>query len=217
MAEIIGVISGVVGILSAAELAYQKLKSMKGLPEAFAEVALRLPLAQQILRDVKARSQETSEETAKAIFPVVESCKGNAEALKKVLEDLDPGQPTSAWNLHVDKYISLIRSRGKKGRVEDLMKKILEDLYTLASHQSIKAASSEQLESLKEAIEKVGQVKQSVPDEMLEDGTKFSISHGGHGPMMNQVGDHNEAWTHFGSGHINNISGNAHFGATTGQ
>ncbi|KAJ0371851.1 hypothetical protein COL154_000537 [Colletotrichum chrysophilum] len=217
MAEVIGLVSGVIGILTAAEAAYQKLKAIKGLPEAFAEVALRVPLAQQILRDVEARSQEASEETVKAILAVVESCKGNAEALKTILETLDPGQPTSSWNLHVDKYISLIKSCGKKGRVEDLMKKILEDLYTLASHRSIKAASSEQLESLKEAIEKVEKVKKSVPDEVLEDVSKVSISHGGHGPMVNQVGDRNEAWTHFGSGHINNIGGDAHFGATAGQ
>ncbi|KAK2738662.1 hypothetical protein CKAH01_07352 [Colletotrichum kahawae] len=217
MAEVIGIVGSVVGILAGAELAYQKLRSIKGLPEAFAEVALRVPLAQQILRDVEARSQEASEEAANAVLPIVKSCKGNAETLRTTLEKLSPGESTSAWNLHVDRYISLIKSRGKKGRVEDLMKKILEDIYTLASHRSINAASSEQLDSLKEAIEKVGEVKNSVPDELLEDGTRVSISHGGQGPMLNQVGDYTTTWNSFGSGNINNISGDAHFGATLGQ
>ncbi|KAJ0286427.1 hypothetical protein COL940_000248 [Colletotrichum noveboracense] len=217
MAEVIGIVGSVIGILAGAELAYQRLKSIKGLPEAFAEVALRVPLAQQILRDVEARSREASEEAAEAILPIVKSCKGNAETLKTTLEKLDPGETTSAWNQHMDRYMSLIKSRGKKGRVEDLMKKILQDIYTLASHHAIKSASSEQLDSLKEAIEKVGKVKKLVPDELLEDGTKVSISHGGQGPMLNQVGDYNTTWNNFGTGNINNVSGDAHFGPTAGQ
>lgn len=217
MAEVIGIVGSVVGILAGAELAYQKLQSISGLPEAFSEVALRVPLAQQILRDVEVRSREASEDAAKAVLPIVKSCRGNAETLKTTLEKLSPRDSTSTWNLHVDKYISLIKSRGKKGRVEDLMQKILEDIYTLASHKSINAASSEQMRSLKEDIEKIGEVKNSVADELLEDGARISISHGGQGPMLNQVGDHNTTWNNFGSGHINNISGNAHFGPTPGQ
>ncbi|EQB58025.1 hypothetical protein CGLO_01781 [Colletotrichum gloeosporioides Cg-14] len=217
MAEVIGIVGSVVGILAGAELAYQKLKSIKGLPEAFSEVALRVPLAQQILRDVEDRSREALEEAAMAVLPIVKSCKGNAEALKTTLEKLDPGETTSAWNQQVDRYTSLIKSRGKKGRVEDLMKKILQDIYTLASHHAIRSASSGQLDCLKEAIEKVGEVKKSVPDELLEDGASVSISHGGQGPMLNQVGDYNTTWNNFGSGNINNVSGDAHFGPTAGQ
>ncbi|KAI8154036.1 hypothetical protein K4K49_009984 [Colletotrichum sp. SAR 10_70] len=217
MAEVIGIVGSVVGILAGAELAYQKLQSIRGLPEAFAEVVLRVPLAQQILRDVEARSREASEDAAKALLPVVKSCKGNAETLKTTLERLDPGESTPAWNLHVDRYISLIKSHGKKGRIEDLMKKVLQDIYTLASHHAIRSASSEQLDCLKEAIEKVGEVKKSVADELLEDSASVSISHGGQGPMLNQVGDYNTTWNNFGSGNINNVSGDAHFGPTAGQ
>ncbi|KAI8267889.1 putative quercetin 2,3-dioxygenase [Colletotrichum sp. SAR 10_98] len=176
MAEVVGIIGSVVGILTAAEVAYNKIKSMKGLPEAFAEVALRMPLTQQILSDIESRSRGAPESTIRVLLPVINSCKGNAEALKTTLEKLGPGDSTTAWNL--DKYISLIKSRGKKGRVEDLMKKILQDIYTLASHETINAATSEQLEQLMEAMELVGKAKDSAPDEMLEESGKVSISHG---------------------------------------
>ncbi|KAL3297557.1 SesA protein [Colletotrichum asianum] len=215
MAEVIGLIGSVVGILAAAEVAYQKIKSLKGLPEAFAEVALRLPLAQQILRDVKIQSQNASKEVATTLLPVINSCKENSETLETILKKLDPGESASAWS--VDRYISLIKSRGKKGRVEDLMKKILEDIHTLASHKAINAATSEELTSLMNSIEKVGKVQKSVPDELLEDDARISISQGAHGAMFNQIGDYTTTWNNFGSGAINNIHGNANFGPSSGQ
>ncbi|KAF9879367.1 hypothetical protein CkaCkLH20_02910 [Colletotrichum karsti] len=212
MAEIIGVIGSVVGLLTAAEVAHSKMKGMKGLPEAFDAVARQVPLAQRILDAVESQTRNAPESTLRAILPVVHSCRENAETLKTTLEKLQPGDSASAWSL--DHYVSLIKCRGKKGRVEDLMRQILRDILTLASYKTIHAATSEELAGLKAAIEEVGNVKASAPDTLLEDAKGVNISHGGQGPMLNQVGDYTTSWNHFGSGHINHVQGDAHFGAT---
>lgn len=214
MAEIVGLVGSVVGILTAAEVAYDKIKSMEGLPRAFSEARLRVPLAREILKDIEAQSQGAPQSTVNDLLPLVKSCKGNADDLKQILEDLGTEDSTSTWQL--DRYLFLIKSRGKKARVEDLMKNVLNDIQTMANYQIIRAAVSDRLAELKNAIEELGRVDKSATDESLGHSGGVNISYDGQGHVFNQSGPYNTLNANFGSWSTHNIQ-NAHYGAASGQ
>ncbi|KAJ3951646.1 hypothetical protein N0V92_011935 [Colletotrichum tropicale] len=210
MADILALVGTVVGLLTAAEGAYDKIKEIRGLPQAFAEISLRLPLAREILDKVDKKYANLPLSKVGAIAPVIEDCRNNAESLKTILQKLQPKDSASSWSNIVNRYTSIIKSMGKKERVEDLIKKILQDTQQLANNEAIKAATSEELEKLENAIKHMNMVEKSVSDEALEDGKGVSIT--GTGPQNFQVGDNNKLYTHSGSGHVIE---NATFGASS--
>ncbi|KAI8272951.1 hypothetical protein K4K59_010971 [Colletotrichum sp. SAR11_240] len=216
MVDPLSVVGTVIGLLAAAEAAYDKIKAIKGLPKAFSEVSLRLPIAQEILKKIDEKYENLSVATAKTIAPTVESCRKNAEALKVILEMLPPRKDaTSHWESIVKHYISIIKIRGKKERVETLTESILKDIQLLANHETIReAADQSQLKTLEEAIKAIEKVEASISDESLEDNRNVSITHGGQGSQNFQVGDNNKQYSSFGSGHVIET---ANFGPSSGQ
>ncbi|KAI3540543.1 hypothetical protein CSPX01_08205 [Colletotrichum filicis] len=204
MADPLSVIGTVIGLITAADAAYDKIKAIKDLPEAFAEVSLRLPIAREILRKIDEKYENLSVATAKIIAPTIESCRKNAEALKTILEALPPPKDaTSNWDSIVKKYISIIKIRGKKERVETLTRNILKDIQLLADHETIReAADQTQLKKLEDAIKAIEDVEASISDELLEESRGLNITHGGQGAQNFQVGDNNKQFSHFGTGHV---------------
>ncbi|KAK1545654.1 hypothetical protein CPAR01_03156 [Colletotrichum paranaense] len=204
MADPLSVIGTVIGLITAADAAYDKIKAIKDLPEAFAEVSLRLPIAREILRKIDEKYENLSVATAKIIAPIIESCFKNAEALKTILEALPPPKDaTSNWDSIVKKYISIIKIRGKKERVETLTRNILKDIQLLADHETIReAADQSQLKKLEDAIKAIEDVEASISDELLEESRGVNITHGGQGAQNFQVGDNNKQFSHFGTGHV---------------
>ena len=78
-AFVVGLISGVISIIEATKTAYDAAKDAKGQPEAFRQVAARLPLVIEILRSVTERIQSLDETAQEALEPILESCKAKAE------------------------------------------------------------------------------------------------------------------------------------------
>ncbi|KAF3806885.1 hypothetical protein GCG54_00007135 [Colletotrichum gloeosporioides] len=210
---VIGLIGGVIGLLEAANKAYATIKDMAGLPKAFQEVSQRIPLVLQILEHVKTNAGQAPRTTIDAITPVVTSCKGEAEMLKDILEGL--ASEDSKWDLN--RYVKMIKCKGKKGRVEDLMKKIIENVQILASDQTMKLATSQQLQELGLAVEGLKIIEPSAPDELLRQGETVTINYDGTGSQHNQIGNNNTSttWHGHGTGHM--IQGNAYFGAAPGS
>ncbi|KAI8235102.1 hypothetical protein K4K53_004777 [Colletotrichum sp. SAR 10_77] len=216
--EVVGMISGVVSLLETTGRAYDKLKKMKDLPQAFLEVHQRLPIAQEILKAIDAKYDQFTVADARLIAPTVQACHKNAKALKAILERLPPRDDvTSSWDTLVKQYITIVKIQGKGERVEDLTKKILRDIQLLVNFEIIKkneVTKSNQLQKLKDAIEAIERVDPSVSTHELQAGGFGSITHGGQGDQNVQMGDYNNQFNHSGSG--NNIK-EANFAGSSGQ
>jgi hypothetical protein len=83
---VVGLISGVISIIEATKTVYDAAKDAKGQPEAFRQVAARLPLIIEILHSAKERAQALDETAQEALEPILESCKAKAEDLKKIFQ-----------------------------------------------------------------------------------------------------------------------------------
>src|SRR5271170_1325665 len=86
---VVGLISGVISIIEATKTVYDAAKDAKGQPEAFRQVAARLPLVIEILHSAKARAQaldETAEEAEEALEHILKSCKAKAEKLQEIFQ-----------------------------------------------------------------------------------------------------------------------------------
>ena len=58
---VVGLISGVISIIEATKTVYDAAKDAKGQPEAFRQVAVRLPLVIEILHSAKERTHTLNE------------------------------------------------------------------------------------------------------------------------------------------------------------
>ena len=194
--EIVGLVAAVIGILDVTAKAYTNIQNIAGLPKAFQAVVQKLPLVIQTLQTVETHYANAPESSIKAARPVVETCKENAEKLKAILEALDPKDTT--WK--PERYVIIIKCWGKKGRVEELKKEILEDVQCLAADQTMKTATADQLKGIAAAIEELALIEPSAPDRVFDKREDIIISHGGTGSQHNVLGDNNT--THTGSGHL---------------
>ncbi|KAH9206205.1 hypothetical protein DL95DRAFT_429663 [Leptodontidium sp. 2 PMI_412] len=159
---VLDLISSVIAIFDATKKVYDAAADSTGLPEAFREVAGRLPIVRTILGSVEQHISDgkVDEETCKAIKPVV----------------IPPGDAS-----RLDRYINAARTLGKGGRVESWMKGILEDVQLLASNHAMTAI---EVESINKAIEEVSDIEPSIPDSVLQE-TASTNNNFGNGPMTN--------------------------------
>ncbi|KAF4629265.1 hypothetical protein G7Y89_g8891 [Cudoniella acicularis] len=176
--EVIGLISAIIGIIDGASKLYKAIENTSHLPPAFREVAQRLPLVKDILQTTETRLQKYPADTSTytAIQPTAESCKDGAERLRTILEDL-AAQPNAS---RVERYRLAIRRLGKESKVEELMKRMLEDVQLLAANQAVKAVGEEKIEELIAAVKDLERVPPSVPD-----GPRFT--HNGIGDQFNNT------------------------------
>ncbi|KAI8299445.1 hypothetical protein K4K61_010646 [Colletotrichum sp. SAR11_59] len=195
---VIGLIAGVIGLLEAANKAYDTIKDIAGLPKAFEEVSQRIPLVLQILEHAKTNAEQAPGQTINAITPVITACKREAEVLNDILVKLANGD--SGWDQN--KYVQMVKCKGKKARVEDLMRKIVENVHFLASDKTMKLATAQQLQELRLAVDGLIHVEPSAPDEISGRGDSVTIQHGGSGSQNNHIDYSNSftTWNNRGNG-----------------
>lgn len=85
-AFVIGLISGTISIIEAIKTLYDAAKDTEGQPEAFRQVAARLPLVIKILRSAREMAQSLDETAQDELEPILESCKTKAEKLEKIFK-----------------------------------------------------------------------------------------------------------------------------------
>lgn len=186
MAEVIGAIASVIGILTATIHAYDKVQGVRDLPEAFLEVGDKLPLVIATLEKIKADAGRLPNDAQDDINKVIASCTEKARKLQLILAKLrlDGSKP-----FDLKSYVRIIKSWGrmwgKNGRVEDLVKKIMDDVTLLVQSHAVNAVDQDLVTDLQEAIENLDQVTPSAPDEMLEVPGGSGVSHGGIGDQFN--------------------------------
>lgn len=120
------------------------------------------------------------DESCKAMNPVVTACKDKAEKLDKLFQKVLPHDTAS----RLDRYFSAAKTLGKGGRVETLMKGILEDIHLLASNHAMGAATTNQVDEIAKAIRDVSGIESSIPESVLHD-IAFTNNNFGSGPMTN--------------------------------
>jgi len=197
--EVVGLISAVISIVGAVENIYSGFRDARNLPQAFREVAEKLPLVRETLRIAEQQIKSTSDEEAcEAIKTVVENCKVKAERLKEVFATVAPSEPPT----RLERYSVAVRRWGKRNRVEELTREMMEDVRLLAVNRAVQAATEDQAAELLRAIKELSTIEPSLPDE-----ESVSQHHSGSGHNIrgnNYQGNHN----------VFSGSGTANFGDT---
>ncbi|KAK6428637.1 hypothetical protein LTR95_015220 [Oleoguttula sp. CCFEE 5521] len=170
---VLSVISSVIAIIDKSRQLYEAAHNAEGLHEAFRKVAITVPLvhttlkeAEQALKTELARSRgmaqtEAIDRSATEVKPVFEACKVNVEALHDIFEQVVPVDEDTRVERY-KKVLSIIFP-GKKKKVEELMKEILEKLQLLHTYHFFRTAVSDM--GLEDAIKELDAVEPSLPDD----------------------------------------------------
>lgn len=196
-AEVLGIISAVISIIDATVKLYNTSKDEAGLPPNFKTVSTKLPLVSKLLEDAERYVQGKAEDAITATFtPVLTDCKEKATQLQQLFDKVIPAEGDS----RIDRYFKAARTIGKGGRVETLMKGILDNLQLLTA-KFPEVTSVRGQANLIEAIEEVQHLEPSLPDG-FEDAPSFA--HYGGGALNVNTG--------LGSQYNNNSTGNQNNG-----
>jgi hypothetical protein len=158
---VVGLISGVISIIEAAKTVYDAAEDAKGQPEAFRQVAARMPLVIEILRSAKERAQALDGTALDAIEQTLESCKVKAENLKKIFHKVIR-KDNDKW---YERYKKVLGTLGKGDTVERLMEGILKDIQVLVCERLMGTATDAQVKEIQEAIKEMNEMPSSLPDE----------------------------------------------------
>jgi vacuolar-type H+-ATPase subunit E/Vma4 len=159
--SVISLISGLISIIEATKAVYDAAKDAKGQPEAFRQVAARLPLIIEILRSAEERRQALDETAQEALKPILESCKAKAENLKKTFQKV-VRKDDDKW---YERYKKALDTSGKADVVEYLMEGILKDIQVLVCERLMGTATEAQVTEIQEAINEMNEMPSSLPDE----------------------------------------------------
>lgn len=160
-AFIVGLISGVISIIEATKTVYNAAKDAKGLPEAFRQVAARLPLVIEILYSAKERIKSLDETAQDAQEEFLELLKKKAEKLEKIFRKVIR-KDDDKW---YDRYKKALSTLGKGDKVECLMEEILKDIQVLACERLKGTATEAQVKEIEQAIKQMNEIPPSISDE----------------------------------------------------
>jgi hypothetical protein len=192
---VLGLISGTITLVEAIKQVYDAAKDQQGLPAAFREVAQRLPLVRDILTTAKATAEEglVGVEASKAAESILQSCEKRVKKLEKIFRKVLPDENSS----RLDRYYRAVRSLGKDGKVELLMRGILDDLSLLSIQCGI--GIRVHAEKINEAIKAMSTTEPSVPDCVFEE-TTYTNNNMGDGTQNNFNTSGGESYNNVGSG-----------------
>lgn len=206
VAFVVGLVASVIGIIDGVKTVWDAAKDPKGQPEAFRQVAARLPLVLSILEKAKSEANKLDEAAQEDLEKVLESCKEKAEKLNKIFKKVLPGDEDG----RLDRYRKAVSAPFKGGRVEELMEGILRDAQLIATDKLMGVATEEQVKELADAITEMKEMPSSLNDEIGSVSQTHSGS--GHNIANTGPGNTNNIQSGGGSGSQYNIAGSAHFG-----
>lgn len=179
---VLGVISSVIAIVDETKKVYDAATNTAGLPEAFREVASRLPIVRNILGSAKQHINDgdVNEVSCKGVKNVVRACEIKATKLDELFREAIPADGAS----NLKRYYKAVKACGKGNEVENLMKGMLEDVQLLACERGIKTASKAQQEQMAKAIIEVSAISPSVPEHVFQE-TSFTANNSGPGTQTN--------------------------------
>lgn len=183
---VLGVISSIISIVDGTKKVYDAATNAQGLPEAFREVAGRLPIVGNTLDSAKQNIEErkVNNDSCKGVKHIVEACEEKAKKLEELFHKAIPADGAS----DLKRYFKAVKAWGKGSEVESLMKGMLEDVQFLACEHGIKTATKAQQEQIIKAIAEVSAVSPSVPEHELQE-TGFINKNYGSGTQYNARGE----------------------------
>lgn len=201
-------ISSIITIVDATKKVYDTATNTEGLPEAFREVAGRLPIVMNTLGLAKQciDKGDVDEDSCKGVKDVIEACEIRARKLNKLFREIVPADGASG----LKRYHKAVKAYGKGNEVENLMKGMLEDVQLLACEHGLKTATNVQQDQVSKAIEEISVIPSSVHDQTLQ-GTGFTANNYGPGAQTN----YNAQGEYVAQGQArqyNSMGGAMHFG-----
>ncbi|KAK4466273.1 hypothetical protein QBC42DRAFT_259785 [Cladorrhinum samala] len=177
--------------------AYDKIKDLRDLPEAFQELNKWLPLVEETLREAKTPAKKVKPgHDASELETRLSSCGEKTDKLLEMFQKVAK-KSTKLQEYDASAYRSIAIKLGKH-RAEALMVGILEDLEVLAAHPVFQAAMQKQVEPLSKAREQLENVPPSLLDSDLEEEQARTVS---------QSGNWNRQFNNFGTGVMKNVDG----------
>ncbi|KAA8642377.1 hypothetical protein EYZ11_009966 [Aspergillus tanneri] len=199
-------IAGLIEVTEGIAEAYDPIKDLRGLPEAFQEVNKLLPLVEQTLRDAKSPAKKfKSDDDAKALETLLYSCDEKADKLLEIFRRI---AKNSKDQYDSSVYRAIIIKQGKH-RVETLMDGILEDLGALVAHHIFPAEMQRQVEPLADAREELAKVSPSLADSDLAEQPGAANQYGDNSRQYNLFG---EGTQKIADGHYFEAHGHQNFG-----
>ena len=183
---VLGVISSVISIIDGTKQVYDAATNAQGLPEAFREVAGRLPIIENILSSTQQRIHrgDVDVNSCQGVKHIIEACEKKAKKLDDLFHKAIPANNTS----DLKRYCKAVKAYGKGNEVENLMKGILEDVQLLACERGVKTATETQQEQIVKAIKNISVIPPSVPQDVFQE-TGFTNTNYGPGTQYNAQGE----------------------------
>jgi hypothetical protein len=200
---VLGVISSIISIIDGTKQVYDAATSAEGLPEAFREVAGRLPIITNILRAAEQciKDGDITEESYKGVKQVIQACQDKAKKLEDLFRTVIPGENASRR----ERYLLAVKTLGKEKGVKKVMKGMLEDVHLLVGEHNIKITSgpqvdqilraisevsaNTQLEQVTKAISEVSAISPSSPENGFQE-PSFTANYSGSGSQYNAQGEY---------------------------
>ncbi|KAH8757828.1 hypothetical protein F5882DRAFT_431992 [Hyaloscypha sp. PMI_1271] len=114
---IISLIGSIITIIETTYQVYEAIEDEKGLPANFKKAASKLPLISKILSNAEK-------------YPTLKSCKLQATRLRDIFTKVMLDEDDSRW----DRYVKAARIIGKGGHIEDLARRILDNLQLMSTN-----------------------------------------------------------------------------------
>ncbi|KFY30111.1 hypothetical protein V494_08258 [Pseudogymnoascus sp. VKM F-4513 (FW-928)] len=179
-----GVVSSIIAIVDGIKQVVDAASEVEGLPKAFRQASNKLPLVSDILEATK-HSFETDNVSGveKSVTLVIDDCEDKWKTLNGLFDKVIPDETAS----RLERYHSAVKTLGRGGKVESLMKGMLEDILLLVTIKTmtttnvekvIKTVTTVQEEKVTKAISDVATWPPSVPDDIFQDGTYTNINYG---------------------------------------
>ncbi|KAJ5474073.1 hypothetical protein N7475_003639 [Penicillium sp. IBT 31633x] len=204
--EVVRQITGLIGVIEKLMVAFDSIKDLSNLPEAFQEASNWLPFVERTLRDVKSSAEKLkSAEDVRGLKTVLYSCDKKADNLLDIFEQLGE---KSKGEYHSSVYQDIVMKLGKQ-RVETLMDGILEGLGALVTHKAFLGEMHNQINFLAKGREDLAGVCPSLADLDLADQPGAANQYGENSRQYNLFG---EGTQRIADGHYFEAKGNQNFG-----
>jgi hypothetical protein len=137
-----GVISSIIAIVDGIKQVVDAASEVEGLPKAFRHASNKLPLISDILEAAKHNFEADSVSgVEKSVILVIDDCNDKWRTLKNLFDRVVPDEKAS----RVDRYYAAAKTLGKGGKVENLMKGMMEDIQLLGSIRTMTTTNVEKV------------------------------------------------------------------------
>lgn len=210
MADPLSTIASILAILDATIAVYNKVHDATRLPKAFQKIAAQMSLVWDTLAEAEEKYPPDSPKDT-SIEATLLACKQDTESLQKlyavVCEHIN-----SNWLSRYKRHISTL-AHGRKEKVEELWKRILETVQTLTSYHIFRNLPTSP-DNLKTAIAEIEEVEDSLPEEGIGHTSTYNapvaMVHSGSGTNNARVAAgqmYNDNATHEDHSHVTNNYG----------